>query len=516
MSALYDEYRARDLVFAMVAFEDIRERYLPLVSGELFEAGIARHAYVAMMKRWADGLSIDPLVIADLVDAELNAPLHRDERAAMAIPHRTLDFDGIIRELTDRVRRKDMHAMSQTLTKALKDGDDYLPLLEALQASAYVEEMPDKLTAPVYRTDWLWEDYVPLGGVTMVSGEGGTAKSALLNTIGALVTQGHQLPGGKPDPEPAGVLVFSKEQSFEQTNDTFRGRGADPKLYEIYRRYWPGTNIKISFPDHIGRLRSIIRERNVKLVILDPLLEYWPTKKDMADARSVRDALDHFEELAEECGVAIVAVQHFTKPNAGHTTVHRMLGSSAFKDKCRAVLLTVRHPDGENLPDHSLVVPAKFNLIPTDTPGIEYTTEAVTVLDPVTGSPVTSDARAASGVRVSDMSYETISNPETDPASAGVKGQAQEFLREELADGAKPMEELKATFKAGYGGGYDSLNNARKDSGFLTKRGPDGRYYWFRPDTPPDWYQQPTLADAVPTDLSYYDEAMMVDDAAEQ
>src|SRR5262245_58174684 len=68
--------------------------------------------------------------------------------------------------------------------------------------------------------DWLWQDYVPRGALTLLEGDPGLGKSLLALDLAARVSRGWQMPpaaGPYEGAEPRGVLLLSAEDDLKRT-----------------------------------------------------------------------------------------------------------------------------------------------------------------------------------------------------------------------------------------------------------------------------------------------------------
>src|SRR4051794_26995265 len=81
---------------------------------------------------------------------------------------------------------------------------------------------------PPAQVEWLWQDRIPLGAITLLDGDPGTRKSTLSLNIAACVSTGRALPGSSMPPISGGVLLLGEEDGL---GDTVRPRlermGAD-------------------------------------------------------------------------------------------------------------------------------------------------------------------------------------------------------------------------------------------------------------------------------------------------
>jgi len=75
---------------------------------------------------------------------------------------------------------------------------------------------------------WLWQDYLPLGALTLLEGEPGSGKSLLALHIAACVTSGRPLPGGASGPQGTVILVAGQDHIGYTIKPRFLAAGGDP------------------------------------------------------------------------------------------------------------------------------------------------------------------------------------------------------------------------------------------------------------------------------------------------
>ncbi|MGI9460218.1 MAG: AAA family ATPase, partial [Pirellulales bacterium] len=203
-------------------------------------------------------------------------------------------------------------------------------------------------------TNWLWKNRIIIGGLTIVTGPVGNTKSTFCIDLAARVSLGQRHPdnsGMCPDGE---VLWFGHEDA---PNEIMK-----PRLVAS------GANCsKIGFvdgvvsaqdgddPEMAQRLRleaeiDLLRETlqhmpGVKMLVFDPLPEF--IGGDHNSAAEVRSALMPLNKLAQEFGIAVVAVCHQNKKQ-GLSAVQTIAGSGGFTQVARTVLCVINDPDDED------------------------------------------------------------------------------------------------------------------------------------------------------------------------
>lgn len=117
----------------------------------------------------------------------------------------------------------------------------------------------------------------------------------------------------------------------------------------------------------VEALRGLVaRTPDCRLLVIDPVSAFVGGH-DSHNNAEIRALLAPLAKLAEDCGVAVVAVTHLSK-GAGGRAVYRAMGSLAFVAAARCAWLVAR--DRQN-PERRLFLPVKNNLA-DDQSGLAY------------------------------------------------------------------------------------------------------------------------------------------------
>jgi hypothetical protein len=210
------------------------------------------------------------------------------------------------------------------------------------------------------QVSWLWTGRIPLGKLTVLDGDPGRGKSALLTDAAARVSVGLPWPDGSPC-EASGVVILSAEDGLA---DTIRPRldaaGGDPaKVLSLTSvPNGDGGEMLISLPEDLNRLRRGIERMDARLVIVDPLMAFLSGDVNSYKDQDVRRALTPFAKLAEETGTAVVVVRHMNKAIGG-SALYRGGGSIGIVGAARSAFVVGQDPDDENW---RVLAPVKGNL----------------------------------------------------------------------------------------------------------------------------------------------------------
>ena len=213
------------------------------------------------------------------------------------------------------------------------------------------------------RVRWLWERRVPLGKLTVLDGDPGELKSTLLLDIGARVTTASPMPdGSKGDLEgAAGIVILSAEDGLA---DTIRPRldaaGADCSRVVALDAIEEEKGERMPLVTDLGAIELAIAEVDAAVFVVDPLVAYLGTSVNSWRDQDVRGALAGLARLAEQTGVAVIAVRHLNK-SIGGKALYRGGGSIGIIAAARSALLVARDPDE---PDgcRRILAPTKSNL----------------------------------------------------------------------------------------------------------------------------------------------------------
>jgi AAA domain/Bifunctional DNA primase/polymerase, N-terminal len=207
---------------------------------------------------------------------------------------------------------------------------------------------------------WLWRRHIPAGMITILGGKGGRGKGLVCASLVASITTGTPLPCSPDVPEIGNVLWGETEDPFPQVlAPRLTAAGADL------------SRVTLASVQGFGQLDlpQFVRDNNVKLIVLSPMTSFLPALRDNRDEIHVRAALQNLQDGIEGTDCAVLGIAHLNK-KSDLDAVERLLGSGAFANFVRSVLLVEREPDTTN--DTSRLVLGKWN-VTQPTPDLLYT-----------------------------------------------------------------------------------------------------------------------------------------------
>lgn len=201
-------------------------------------------------------------------------------------------------------------------------------------------------------TEFLWHPYLVAGEINIIAGRGNVGKGVMLANIAATVVLGREWPD-KSGRAPKGHVLWAEDEDDFASAIVPRLMGNDLSGRLLQR---------VSLFDRDGYLRldlkTFVREKDVKLIVLSPLNSFLPNMKNTNDEMAVRAALARLHDAVQGTDCAVAAIMHLSK-KTDLDSIERVLGSGAYVNFSRSVLLLNQDQENERL---RRVVHAKHNL----------------------------------------------------------------------------------------------------------------------------------------------------------
>jgi len=377
-------------------------------------------------------------------------------------------------------------AINQTLREADPNGPP--PDQSSVQAAA-----PDRPRARITcladvepkPVEWLWRGRVPLGVLSLWSGDPKLGKSLATIAVAAAVSRGAPLPGESHSIGPASVLIMSAEDDPARTiRPRLDAAGADLRrvhaLESIIRPGRKGEPDADHWPSLLAHDLPTIEDAaagvtDCKLIVIDPVSAYLEGVDDHRNVE-LRGVLSPLTAMAERLKAAVVLVSHLSKSSASNGK-YRAIGSISYVASCRANSLFVRDhsdPTGRRV----LMCDNGGNLAPTaptlgyivedrgDGARLEWVNEAIDI---------TADQALAAeqGAQMADR-------------DAPERREAAQWLREVLSTGPVLATEIRELVKS-CPFSLRTVETAKKSLAIKAYRegfGRDGQWYWRLDDAP--------------------------------
>jgi hypothetical protein len=196
---------------------------------------------------------------------------------------------------------------------------------------------------------WLWEPYLARGKLAVLDGDPGTGKSFVTIDLACRITRGLPMPGTGAAGKAASVLLLNAE---DDARDTIRPRvlaaNGDPDRVRVFAAPGIGLERVPRFPEDFARLEAAVRETRAALVVIDPMMAFFPPDVSANNTQSITTALLPLSALAASTGACVLLVRHLRK-SGGASAIYRGMGSIGILGAVRTGLMIARHPDDADL-----------------------------------------------------------------------------------------------------------------------------------------------------------------------
>jgi DNA polymerase I-like protein with 3'-5' exonuclease and polymerase domains len=210
---------------------------------------------------------------------------------------------------------------------------------------------------------WIWPRWIALRKVAIMDGDPDLGKTTIMLAIAAAVTRKAIMPDGSQSDlsHPAGVVLMTAEDDLDDTiQPRAKAFGADlTKIYALEGKRGRQGELAITLAD-IECIRQAIQIVAAKLLIINPLMAYFPSTTDSYKDQHARSVLAPLRKLASEAGVAIVVIRHLNKSGGGNP-LYRGGGSIGIIGACRTGMVVAYDPDDETR-ERRILAPSKNNL----------------------------------------------------------------------------------------------------------------------------------------------------------
>lgn len=336
---------------------------------------------------------------------------------------------------------------------------------ETLPQGAILRRFCDVATEQV---DWLCQDRIPRGFISMLVGEPGVGKSTLAIDLLARMTTGRGLPG-EPDREPANGIYITAEDSVAHTlRPRAEAAGADlSRLFEFVGVRTGKHLLPLSSAFDFAQLESAIRETKAALVVIDPLMAFLGKANSSKDQEVREGFLSPLARIAAATGAAILILNHLRKGEG--SAIQRCAGSVGIVGAARSVLLLSKDPDEEG---HCILAGVKSNLGP-----LAPSQRLQLVKSTIPGASLLLWRGSAT------HTADSLTSVPDKPEEKGLLEEATEVLRQILSAGKQSSAEAKRAARA-QGVAEKTLWRAKLRLGVLATKEGSGPWYWGLPAQP--------------------------------
>jgi RecA-family ATPase len=272
------------------------------------------------------------------------------------------------------------------------------------------------------KTEWLWENRIPLGLVSVFSGDAGIGKTLMALDLSARLSTGADFVDGSENPnDPCSTLLLSNEDDPETLiGPRYAVAGGDLNRLHLVEGTInkDGELISVNLDQDIKIIeKTILENSDIKLVVIDPLMNYLG-KKDGQNAQDVRRVLMPLSRMAQDFNIAIIIIAHNNKLQGVSNALHKIGGSAGIGEVVRMGWMFTANED-KSVTTMSQI---KYNLGKFN--GIDFTT----IGKEITGSPALGEQAKINYIGENKLSADDIVS---DSEDFQIKKERKESRREQ-------------------------------------------------------------------------------------
>ena len=256
--------------------------------------------------------------------------------------------------IVDYHQRRTLAALGEKLTKASLAGGDVDVVLAEISD---VPERPsehgnivsvgaDVMMECLESVEWLWQSWIPKGFLTVVAGDPGIKKSALLLYLACTLGAAGKWPDGT-QPESPGTTFWLDAEGMQRPNmDRMRDWGFAGEPIR-----WAGADgldaIQLRQPGEFRRLGEHAADSGDSLLVLDSLRAAHTEDETSGQFAAL---LNEMRDVAHDTNIGLIAIHHPRKAHEGEgaaITLERLRGTSVIGAIAR-VVWGLWQPDSEN------------------------------------------------------------------------------------------------------------------------------------------------------------------------
>lgn len=199
--------------------------------------------------------------------------------------------------------------------------------------------------------DWLWNNVIPAGELTLLVGNGSAGKTTMSSYIMARVSTGTFFYGSLNTVGVKNVIFLGNEDSIaKQLKPRLVANGADCKrihAVDYVKLAGDGLQHTFNIKDHLHHLIDLIDKiGDVGLIVIDPITQFLGDVSENNNSE-VRTVLAPLIGLIRERGITCIGISHLNK-KSDIQSAYRILGSIAFVAAARSVWLVAAEKDKDD------------------------------------------------------------------------------------------------------------------------------------------------------------------------
>lgn len=181
--------------------------------------------------------------------------------------------------------------------------------------------------------EWLWQDRIAIGFISLFAGRTGVGKSFVLCDIAAKLSTGREFPDGSPPKPVSGTLFISEDPYQYVLVPRLKELGANLPLIRFMK--WEAM-AKYSLRDTEFLNRAWEESGKPSLIVIDPPANFLGAKDEHKNAE-IREVLMQIVAWLESRCVGMVFITHYNKGGGDKAldALDRIMGSVAWASSAR-------------------------------------------------------------------------------------------------------------------------------------------------------------------------------------
>jgi replicative DNA helicase len=284
-----------------------------------------RWIFTAIMDMHRNGEAVDYVTLVNELDRRsqlqaIGGALYLSQ-LANAVPS-AMNISSYARIISDARKRRDVLDMvSEVARLAYREDQDFTVTTDYVQAklNKLISEQQHKTwqsfadLAPML-TDitWLWQDWIPLGMLTLLGAVAGAGKSMIALDLSKKVMHGEPFPNGARNPYAQGAPVIYVDAEVVPQIIRERAMRWQMDMKKLYLMLpLPNEMVDFSRAEYREMLRSMVSSIKPGMIVIDSLSSI--TSKGENAIEDVRLILGFLNEIAQAYNCAVVIIHHLRK-----------------------------------------------------------------------------------------------------------------------------------------------------------------------------------------------------------
>ena len=174
-----------------------------------------------------------------------------------------------------------------------------------------------------FKEDWVIEELIPKGGITIVSGAPGSFKTWMILQMAISISRGESFLERFKSANPVGVLMIDKEDPLRVLQLRMKLLGATDNL-PIY--FISQEDFLVTEDKHVERILKICEKKNIEIIFIDSLIRI--SKAEENSAREMSEVTWQIRKLCK-AGKTVIVTHHDRKEGLHRSSPqNRLRGSS--------------------------------------------------------------------------------------------------------------------------------------------------------------------------------------------